>query len=195
MINKIIHDGFFYVVKDFDEHIQTQTNILNLIDENSSDTLVNYDSYFTDNIDRLDWSLNTDFSRPWVNVAKPLIESHLLAIADSLGYKNIFIDQIWFQQYIIGNSHGWHTHGSNFTGVYYLELPEDAPKTQLLNPVNQEEIIVPEIEEGKILIFPSYVIHRAPFVNVSSKKTIISFNFNFSDPKDSVIDKIKNLAD
>jgi hypothetical protein len=32
------------------------------------------------------------------------------------------------------DTHGWHTHGNNFTAVYYLELNEQSPKTELIDP-------------------------------------------------------------
>jgi hypothetical protein len=103
-------------------------------------------------------------------------------------YKKAIIDKIWFQQYVNGNTHGWHTHGNNFTGVYYLELPNDAPKTQLVNPFSQTEIFEPDVKEGKIIIFPSYVIHRAPLVsNQNLRKTIISFNVDFENINENTL--------
>ena len=76
----------------------------------------------------------------------------------------------------MGDIHGWHAHSDNFTGVYYLDLPTNAPKTQIINSFTQDNILTPEVEEGDLLMFPSYVIHRAPKITENINKTIISFN-------------------
>ena len=83
------------------------------------------------------------------------------------------------RQYQINNIHGWHIHGHNFTGVYYLDLPTDAPKTQIVNPFNQEQILIPEVGEGEILMIPSYVIHSGPKIKKNISKTVVSFNCIF----------------
>jgi hypothetical protein len=57
-----------------------------------------------------------------------------------------------------------------------VDLPEGAPKTQLLNPMNQKEIIELDVKEGDVLTFPSFILHRAPNVESNIVKTIISFN-------------------
>ena len=95
----------------------------------------------------------------------------------ALGYQSAIIDEFWFQQYVTGNEHGWHTHGSNFTGVYYLELDESSPKTEIIEPSRQDKKIVMDVHEGDVLMFPSYTIHRAPTIMNDVRKTIVSFNF------------------
>jgi hypothetical protein len=79
--------------------------------------------------------------------------------------------------------------------VYYLDLPDHAPKTQLINPFNQEQIVMPDIKEGDILVFPSYVIHRAPKIKENINKTIISFNCNFSKINVPVLNNITAIAE
>ena len=76
------------------------------------------------------------------------------------------------------------------TGNAYLELPENSPKTELVNCFNQKEIITPDTREGNILIFPSFVIHRAPILKTECRKTIISFNIDFENIS---IDVLNNL--
>jgi predicted 2-oxoglutarate/Fe(II)-dependent dioxygenase YbiX len=86
---------------------------------------------------------------------------------------------MWFQQYVINDKHGWHTHAENYTGVYYLEMPEEAPKTELIDQYNINKKITIDAKEGDIVIFPSFIIHRAPKVQSDTRKTIISFNLEF----------------
>ena len=75
--------------------------------------------------------------------------------------------------------HNWHIHGENYTGVYYLELPDDTPKTELIDQYDKK--ITVKANEGDIVIFPSFIIHRGPKVLNDSRKTIISFNLEFED--------------
>jgi hypothetical protein len=107
----------------------------------------------------------------------PHINSYLDKLAVALGYQKACIDEFWFQQYVNGDSHGWHTHGSNFTGVYYLELDAGSPRTEIIEPARQNKKIVVDVNEGDVLMFPSYTIHRAPVIQNDVRKTIVSFNF------------------
>ena len=43
---------------------------------------------------------------------------------------------MWYQQYLNGDTHGWHIHGQHFTGVYYLEFPDGCSKTEVCSPFN-----------------------------------------------------------
>ncbi len=89
-------------------------------------------------------------------------------------------------------THGWHTHSDNYTGVYYLELPDETPKTQIVNPLNQTEIIDLDIKEGDIVLFPSFIIHRAPINKSNKRKTIISFDINIDKIKKEILDKLND---
>ena len=48
----------------------------------------------------------------------------------------------------------------------------------MIDPYDQNSVSEFEIEEGDILTFPSFVIHRAPTNNGDAKKTIISWNMD-----------------
>jgi hypothetical protein len=151
------------------------------------------DDYYTDNISKLDWRHAKDFNRLWVTIIKPSIDKHLSHTALFLGYQSHEIKELWFQQYLSNGTHGWHIHGSNFTAVYYLELNEKSPVTELICPFSLNKKIVPSVKEGDILIFPSYVIHRAPKINNSIRKTIISFNVDFLNIDPLVLNKINSI--
>lgn len=189
------HLDSFYLTFQFSKHLEMKNSMLQMISDQSPETLVVKDGYYGDNISKLDWSNATDFSRPWVSYFKPYLDGLLNDVATVCGYIDCQVNEIWFQQYQESDTHGWHTHGSNFTGVYYLDLPNDAPKTQIVNPFNQEQILVPEITEGDILIFPSYVIHRAPKIKENINKTIVSFNCNFDKINVPVLTNITRLAE
>ena len=63
-----------------------------------------------------------------------------------------------------------------WTSVYYLDLPDLAPKTQLVSPWDNKTIIKLDIQEGDVITFPSFVIHQAPKNENNKTKTIVSFN-------------------
>ena len=56
---------------------------------------------------------------------------------------------------------------------------------EFFDPVSKTKF-QPDVEEGDIVVFPSYLPHRSKFINSDREKIIVSFNFNFdvdySDP-------------
>ena len=56
---------------------------------------------------------------------------------------------------------------NNYTGVYYLQFPKGATKTQL---VNEQKIFEVDAKEGDIVIFPSFIIHRSPKITEDVEK-------------------------
>ena len=95
-----------------------------------------------------------------------------------LGYNWFNVVDIWFQQYECESEHDWHLHGNNYTGVYFLDLPEDSPKTMFKDPMDSKIKKEFDVSEGDILIFPSFIIHKAPKNNSIKTKTIISWNID-----------------
>lgn len=163
-------------------HNDIKESVLAEINSADADTEVTSDEYFTDNITRLDYPNSYDFTRPWTQIAVPEILPTITKLVYEYGYKEAKLTNIWFQQYEKASTHGWHVHVCNFSGVYYLDQPEGAPKSEFINPITFERIVA-DVEEGDLIIFPAAVIHRAPPVQHDIKKTIISFNIN--------IDKIR----
>jgi len=85
-----------------------------------------------------------------------------------------------------------HIHGETFSGVFYLQVPEESGRLVLKNPgmnrmwngcnltqsKNQftGEMIKIEPEEGSIVIFPSYLPHLVEPNNHDDERISISFN-------------------
>lgn len=172
------HLDCFYVIKNLDQHEQIKQSLLSKI--NQADYKPCIDTECETNITKTDWHLSKDFTRPWVQFLNQYLLDEMLEIYKSVGYDGFTLHEIWFQQYAQSSSHGWHTHSSNFTSVYYLDLPDDAPKTQLVHPYDQKNIITLNVEEGDIVVFPSFVLHRAPPNKAQDLKTIISYNTNIT---------------
>ena len=109
----------------------------------------------------------------------------------NLGLTGVRLKQLWFQQYIQNDSHQWHIHESNFTGVYYVELnDEENNKTEL---ISGDTKLTPEVKEGDICIFPSFVVHRCPLIQSTKRKTIISYNFDVSNPTKHQFKLVDNI--
>lgn len=127
-------------------------------------------------ISKLDWNKSTDFDRNWVKSFLPYFSSTVGKIFTNSPFNSIDLKQIWYQQYLKSDIHGWHIHGCHFTGVYYLEFPLGSAKTELFLPLDNSFEQV-DVVEGDIIVFPSHIIHRS-MINHHHRKTIISFNFD-----------------
>jgi hypothetical protein len=172
MINKHRLDSM-YVIADFPYHKQIKNTLLKLIDESPAGYLFNEKDNL--NITKADWEDSLDLSRPWVEYLLNYLNPHIVEVFKEMGFNKFLIKDIWFQQYLNKASHGWHTHGSHFTNVYYIELDDNAPKTVLVNPFTKEEF-TPDVKEGQTIIFPGYVIHKSPDDFFEKRKTIVSWN-------------------
>ena len=181
------------LIDSLKSHIKIKKQLINLLKKTECDYLETKNEYFGDLIHRLDWSKSADFSREWVKFLQPYLYKHLKGFANSLGYQDIRFINLWFQQYNQTGKHGWHIHGDNYTGVYYVKLSDKSAKTELINPFSQNEKIIIDAKEGDVVIFPSYVIHRAPTQKEKTNKIIISFNINFEFINQNLFKTIDNL--
>ena len=139
-------------------HLKIKNRILSEIDKSTDDKLSAVDSYHTDSISKLDWNKSNDTQRPWVKIFLPEFCEDIKEIVSSMCYNRINIKQMWYQQYLEGDTHGWHIHGQHYTGVYYLEFPEGCSKTEICSPfdLNTREI---DAIEGDFIVFPAHCIH------------------------------------
>lgn len=165
----------FYIIKNFSHHNEVKNILLEIIDGSPYDSPKSIESEV--NISKADWFDSSNFSRQWVQFLLKYLIDDILEMHKEMGFDGFKLNEIWFQQYYKSSEHGWHNHSSNFTNVYYLELPKNSPKTLLLNPFDKKTIIEVDVEEGDLLIFPSYVLHKAP-KNNGDRKTIISYNLD-----------------
>ena len=165
-----------YIISKFKYHTELKRNLLDLIEKAESLPADNADAEL--HISKTDWHVSSDFSRQWVDYVKAPLLEHTLEVYKELGYDGFSIHELWFQQYYTQSEHGWHTHSSNFTNVYYLELPGDSPRTKIVSPFNQTDIFELDVAEGDHVVFPSFAIHKAPKNLSTNRKSIISYNAN-----------------
>ncbi len=186
-MKKIRVDDCICKTKLFD-HKVVRDRILKCIESDTGETGTVLNKYHTDVVSKIDWSFAKDSERPWVKLFLPCFTVSLTEMMSSMGYTGFGIPEIWYQQYLEGNSHGWHVHGEHFTGVYYLEYPKGSSPTEICSPFNLRSRKI-DVSEGDCIIFPSHWIHRGP-PNKSERKTIISYNINI-DPEFLDVEMIK----
>ena len=158
------------------EHLDIRDSILSEIDKSSDGDLKQKDSFYTDSISKLDWNLSDNTERPWFKIFLPVFIENLKEVLVSLGYAKSVIKNVWYQQYLEGDTHGWHIHGEHYTGVYYLEFPEGCSQTEIVSPYNFKAVKIDAVE-GDFVVFPAHCIHRG-LPNTKKRKTIISYNFS-----------------
>ena len=170
----------FFIKSDFDQHRAVKNGLLRRISESKGENIVAEPAHT--NITKSDWEdgdkLNCE--REWVNYIMPDLHNHFSKCFKKVGYHHYIISKLWYQQYDKDSEHGWHIHEDNFTGVYYVDMP-NGEKTQFLQPLTNE-VKEFNVKEGDLILFPSFVIHRAPKVINEHTKTIISFNINVGYP-------------
>ena len=177
------------VIKDLiwkcplENHSNIKSNLLEFID---NDLL---GKKFIDSIDHLD---KTDFFSHredlpyYYQVFYENAQDYYWEVLDRYCIENIDLESVWYQQYIKKDTHGWHVHpASSISFVYNLELENSQSSTEFYDRKNKQ-IVQLDVNEGDILTFPSYLIHRsAPLIG--NRKTIISGNYNFEFVDQSLI--------
>lgn len=181
MIEKFLINFPIFKVR-FDEHDLLKNSLVEKIYKTNDSDWYNNKNNFNDRIDKTDWPIADDFTREWVKELIMPMYNQFNLFAHKMGYKNVVINKIWYQRYVNNNIHNWHIHGDNYSGVYYLELPENnkTSLTQFLYPDSLQESFCINAQEGDILFFPAFLIHRAPALQADKNKTIISWNLNFN---------------
>ena len=130
-----------------------------------------------ENISKTDWNLPKKLERKYLDYFYPNISKSLM---DNLQVyyksKSWRITNAWFQQYKKNSYHEYHNHTqTNFTNVYFLELPDTNFKT-IIKIENKEYEY--KVKEGQLITFPAHLLHTSK-PNGYKRKTIISFNSDF----------------
>ena len=158
------------VIHSLPSHHTIQQSLLDCLN-----TLPHNSINHTDRITKTDWE--TDQQRPYWDILRPHITPIIHQFTQQSDILDYQLSEPWYQQYYQNDAHNWHRHPhSVYNVVYYLELPHDAHPTVLRNPLNITQMITPNVQEGDILIFPSFITHSSPPNPSVQRKTIIAFN-------------------
>ena len=183
---EVKHLNSFYIIHKLEKHNEVKDKLMNLIINNEADS-TQYDGGF---ISRTDYHLDENHRRTYLPLFFDTIETILQKQADFFFAKEATVHHAWFQQYYMYDKHNWHTHGKcNFANIYYLELPDTNMKTQFFDVLSKKIIGNIELEEGDIITFPAYILHRSN-TNTLERKTIISYNTTFESIQSERVDKL-----
>lgn len=166
------------VINKFEGFQDINVEVLSLIDKDENG-VYNGDDNSETAITKTDYFSNTQNSRAWLKFLKPYLIKNIDMLCGAMNYNAFMIGAAWYQQYENSSSHGWHGHSSNYSGVFYVEMPEDAPRTEFYDPKSETTYFLP-MNEGDIALFPAYLPHRSTPNNSSKRKTIISFNLDLN---------------
>ena len=72
---------------------------------------------------------------------------------------------------------------------YLLELDDCRHSTEFID-IERNETFQLDVEEGDVIIFPSYIIHRSPLIRSNNRKTTIAVNINLATTNQIKIDRI-----
>lgn len=186
MIQQHRLDTYYFVTK-IKEHQQNKDAILSAIQE-MPDVKLDRSS---ESIQKTDFILTSDYHRKYLDIFYSMIEPYMVEMSKMLKCEQWVIQNAWFQQYENGGTHGWHTHpNTQFTNVYFLECPESSMITELCDVLQRKKIDLVAIEEGDILTFPAFMLHKSKKLDSLNRKTIISFNSSFWQNNDSDIESL-----
>ena len=176
------------IVNPVQDHLKHKKILLKMISNfiHFNDTSVTRDKANLGDDDKVYKPLQSDFflpsklKRPYLeyfcsDVIMPTVES----VGKSLRLEpfDFKIHGLWFQQYSESGEHSWHNHPTcQFTNVYYLEMPEDEYKTEVVGL--DGELIEYTAKEGDLLTIHSWMMHRSK-PNGTKRKTIIAFNSSY----------------
>ena len=155
-----------YKVKNFQEH---KKNIINSIFKIPQTTIQDKNQ----RIFHTDWEIPNTMRKEYREYfEKHIMQDFLQNLRSKYNFEEIELDNFWFQVYAKNDYHGMHTHArANFTNVFYLQLPSDSVKTDIMD-------LDITVEEGDILTFPAFLKHQSPINTNDAFKIIISFNTN-----------------
>lgn len=165
---------FQYIITQCQRHLEVKQELLKLIEKCPSLSIEDDKDF----ISKSDWHVPNTIERPYINLFLDSIKPELDIVMEELKQDLYKVTNYWFQQYSKNNYHKEHQHrGASYACVYFLELPEDGPKTTLIEPQTGRHIET-DVKEGDILVFPAITWHYSPPNNSSSRKTIIAVNIN-----------------
>lgn len=167
----------FCIVNKIKEHKQNKDKLLKFIDDMPKSSFKSN----REDVSKTDWNLPKETKRDYLEFFYDIVTPYMDTMKDEMHCDNWQINNGWYQQYTGDNEHKWHNHpGTNFSNVYFLEMPEKQMQTQFYNLLTKN-IITFDLEEGDLLTFPAHLLHRSDKINSMKRKTIISFNSDFKD--------------
>ena len=123
-----------------------------------------------------------DNSAEYITVFGESIQDIMMDYSNMMG-NPAFVSRVWYERSKKGDSHNAHNHGATgYSGVLYVNFDSQQHKgTKFYSPFfdpNTGDLLecVAEVEEGDLVLFPSYLLHEATVNESEIERIIISFN-------------------
>ena len=120
---------------------------------------------------------------PYYSYICKILKPEIKHINEAFGCHDIEIRDIWFQQSVNYQRHYAHTHGAvGVSCIWYLEFDPSEHNSTIFyapftNPLTGDCMeYEPEVQEGDLIAFPSYLQHEQRPSFSDKRRTIISFN-------------------
>ena len=166
-------------VQKIKEHKKIKNQLLKLIEKSKSENFDRFDKGVWEKITKTDFNFSTSPQE-----YKDLVISTIVPYTYNKRFCIQNVPDMWYQQYKKNDNHGWHIHsGCHFSHIYLLELP----KKKYLTQFYIDKLVEVEAEEGDLISFPAYIIHRSPIIKDNTRKPVIVFNTSFDEPNDKLI--------
>jgi len=129
------------------------------------------------------------YKRMFLDAAAPKFHEHALTHIQpditGLNYRHNIM-HMWYHQMQKSDYIGWDNHQyCQWSGVYFIEVPDPKYITEFLDHHSLEVMQPAATYAGDMIIFPSWLLHRAPIMQTDQRKSIISWNMDvtyvFSD--------------
>lgn len=115
---------------------------------------------------------------------KIIFKDEMEVFLKELGAKNYEISNSWFEKASKGEYHGIHNHGQlGYSAVCYIKYnKKEHTSTQFVSPINDINdggslYYMADADEGKLIIFPSMLLHYTIPNDSNEERIIVSFNF------------------
>lgn len=118
----------------------------------------------------------------WANLCLDYLSDAMEDFAENHAKDVLDYSTIWTQITNKSNMHHPHSHGEDgYSFVWYIDVdPEVHEPTYYLNPSPPYNYFKPKLEKGKLLIWPSWLLHYQPPSNSDVDRYIISGNLKES---------------
>ena len=131
-----------------------------------------------------DLDLNLALFKPFLDFIKSDLDELRKVESMSGGYPMPDVTDIWYQSYTKNQYHQLHNHGSiGWSAIFYATFDKKEHRaTRFYGPFN--DVVgrtishEPDVDEGTLIVFPSYLQHEARYSLSDKKRVIISFNMS-----------------
>ena len=144
-----------------------------------------------------DCNLKTEFSQSQkvVDEYSTYYDGIIKQFSDDVGLKECrcYIDEAWLNLYSDKMDQEEHDHAPGFySGIHYIKFDSSHGATKFRHPMYNlfcyaykdvdaqmpDEFYIPEVEEGDVIIFPSFMRHRVAPNHSENLRITMAFNIN-----------------